>query len=45
MQSYILPNLWPDFKKQNLYEAIDNYQKENDDLEKPANSLANSIYF
>jgi undecaprenyl diphosphate synthase len=38
---YFTDVLWPDFKEQNLYEAIISYQKENVDLEKQVNKLNN----
>jgi undecaprenyl diphosphate synthase len=38
MQNYI-DILWPDFKEQDLYEAIIVYQKENADLEKTSEQI------
>ncbi len=40
---YFTNVLWPDFKDQDLYEAIISYQKENVDLEKPVNKLNNFL--
>jgi hypothetical protein len=40
---YFTDILWPDFKEQDLYEAIISYQKENADLEKQVNKLNNLV--
>lgn len=38
---YFTDVLWPDFKEDDLYEAIISYQKEKEDLEKQVNKLNN----
>jgi hypothetical protein len=43
IRNYILDVLWPDFKEQNLYEAIISYQKRERDLEKQVNKLNNFL--